>query len=140
MRQLDSNPSLDSRWLFTPSTHQCTIIDFIRDIHWIRKKANDYQKVVICFIDYRKIFGCVEHLKLYNQKKRDSRTYYGPSEKFVCKQVRIEYGKIALGLALGWRNKGVRWRCLLPLYLFIVWGISLRESLRFFLIALTIAI
>ena len=40
------------------------IRDQIVNIHWIIKKARDFQKN-ICFIDYTKAFDCVDHNKLW---------------------------------------------------------------------------
>ena len=37
--------------------------DQIANIHWIIEKAREFQKN-ICFIDYTKIFDCVDHNKL----------------------------------------------------------------------------
>ena len=38
----------------------------IANICWIIKKAKEYQKnIYICFIDYAKAFGCVDHNKLW---------------------------------------------------------------------------
>ena len=40
-------------------------IDQIADIHWIIKKAREFQKnIYFCFIDYAKTFDCVDHNKL----------------------------------------------------------------------------
>ena len=42
-------------------------IDQIANIHWIIKKARDFQKnIYFCFIDYIKAFDCVDHNKLWN--------------------------------------------------------------------------
>ena len=38
--------------------------DQIASIHWIIEKAREFQKN-ICFIDYAKAFGCVDHNKLW---------------------------------------------------------------------------
>ena len=39
--------------------------DQIANIHWIIKKAREFQKnVYFCFIDYAKNFDCVDHHKL----------------------------------------------------------------------------
>ena len=38
--------------------------DQIANIHWIIKKAREFQKN-ICFIDYTKAFDCVDHKKLW---------------------------------------------------------------------------
>ena len=40
--------------------------DLIADIHWIIKKAREFQKnIYFCFIDYAKTFDCVDHNKLW---------------------------------------------------------------------------
>ena len=39
--------------------------DQIANIHWIMKKATEFQKnIYFCFIDYPKAFDCVDHNKL----------------------------------------------------------------------------
>ena len=41
--------------------------DQIAKIHWIIKKAREFQKnIYFCFIDYAKAFDCVDHNKLEN--------------------------------------------------------------------------
>ena len=39
--------------------------DQIANIHWIIKKAREFQKNYFCFIDYAKAFDCVDHDKLW---------------------------------------------------------------------------
>ena len=40
--------------------------DQIANIHWIIKKARDFQKnIYFCFIVYAKAFDCVDHNKLW---------------------------------------------------------------------------
>ena len=40
--------------------------DKIANIHWIIKKAREFQKnIYFCFIDYVKVFDCVDHNKLW---------------------------------------------------------------------------
>ena len=40
--------------------------DQTANIHWIVKKAKEFQKIVyFCFIDYAKAFDCVDHNKLW---------------------------------------------------------------------------
>ena len=40
--------------------------DQIANIHWIIKKAREFQKnICFCFIDYAKVFDCVDHNKLW---------------------------------------------------------------------------
>ena len=41
--------------------------DQIANIHWNMKKAREFQKnIYFCFIDYVKVFDCVDHNKLWN--------------------------------------------------------------------------
>ena len=37
--------------------------DQIVNIHWIIKKAREFQKNIYCFIDCAKAFDCVDHKK-----------------------------------------------------------------------------
>ena len=40
--------------------------DKIANIHWIKEKARGFQKnTYFCFIDYAKVFDCVDHNKLW---------------------------------------------------------------------------
>ena len=41
--------------------------DQIANIHWIIEKAREFQgkKIYFCFIDYIKVFDCVDHNKLW---------------------------------------------------------------------------
>ena len=40
--------------------------DQIANIHWIIKKAREFQKnIYFCFIDYAEAFDCVHHQKLW---------------------------------------------------------------------------
>ena len=41
--------------------------DQIANIRWIIQKAREFQKnIYFCFIDYAKVFDCVDHNKLWN--------------------------------------------------------------------------
>jgi len=45
----------------------------IADIHWIIKKAKEFQKnIYFCFIDYTKAFDCVDHNKLENSERDEN--------------------------------------------------------------------
>ena len=47
--------------------------DKITNIHWIIKKAREFQKnIYFCFIDYAKAFDCVDHHKLWEILKEMS--------------------------------------------------------------------
>ena len=40
--------------------------DQVANIHWIMEKAREFQKnISFCFIDYAKVFDCVDHNKLW---------------------------------------------------------------------------
>ena len=44
--------------------------DQIANIHWITKKAREFQKnIYFCCIDYAKAFDCVDHNKLENSER-----------------------------------------------------------------------
>ena len=45
--------------------------DQIANIHWIIKKAREFQKnICFCFIDYNKAFNCVDHNKMWKILKK----------------------------------------------------------------------
>ena len=39
--------------------------DQIANIHWTIEKAQEFQKNIYFFIDFAKVFGCVDHNKLW---------------------------------------------------------------------------
>ena len=50
--------------------------DQIANIHWIIKKARQFQKnICFCFIDYAKAFDCVDHNKLWKILKEMERIH-----------------------------------------------------------------
>ena len=60
--------------------------DQIANIHWIIKKARDFQKnIYFCFIDYVKAFNCVDHNKLENSERDGNTRPDLPLEKPVCR-------------------------------------------------------
>ena len=62
--------------------------DQIANICWIIEKAREFQKnIFFCFIDYAKVFDCVNHKKTVENSGRDGNTRppYLPSEKSVCR-------------------------------------------------------
>ena len=63
------------------------IRDQIANIHWIIKKAREFQKnIYFCFIDSAKAFDCVDHNKLENSERDgNTRPVYLPCEKPVCR-------------------------------------------------------
>ena len=61
--------------------------DQIANIHWIIKKAREFQKnFYFCFIDYAKAFDCVDHNKLENSERGGNIRPPGlPLEESVCR-------------------------------------------------------
>ena len=64
--------------------------DQIANIHWIIKKAREFQKnISFCFIDYAKAFDCVDHNKLWKiLKEMGIPSLWSPDlplEKSVCR-------------------------------------------------------
>ena len=62
----------------------------IANIHWIMEKAREFQKnTYFCFIDYAKVFDCVDHNKLWKiLKGREYQTTW-PASWEICMQVKI---------------------------------------------------
>ena len=47
----------------------------IVNIHWIMQKTTEYQNnIYLCFIDYVKVFDCVNHNKLWKKKRWEYQT------------------------------------------------------------------
>ena len=65
------------------------IRDQIANIHWITKKAREFQKnIYFCFIDYAKAFDCVQHNNLWKFFKNwEYQTTWSASWE-ICIQVR----------------------------------------------------
>ena len=61
--------------------------DQIANIHWIIRKAKEFQKnIYFCFLDYAKAFDCVDHKKLENSSRNGNTTPPDlPLEKYVCR-------------------------------------------------------
>ena len=58
--------------------------DQIANIHWIIKKAREFQKNIY-FINYAKVFDCVDRNKLWKiLRDENTRPPYLPPEKAVC--------------------------------------------------------
>ena len=61
--------------------------DYIFNICWIMEKAREFQKnIYFCFLDYAKVFDCVDHNKL-EKSERDGniRPPDLPLEKPICR-------------------------------------------------------
>ena len=63
--------------------------DQIANIHWIIKKAREFQKnIYFCFIDYVKVFDCVDHNKLWKILKRWEYQTSWPASWKICMQLK----------------------------------------------------
>ena len=66
--------------------------DQIANIHWIIKKAEEFQKsIYFCFIDYPKAFDCVTHDKLWKILKEMEISDHLTASSEVFMQVRKEH-------------------------------------------------
>ena len=94
--------------------------DQIANIHWIIKKAREFQKnIYLCFTDYTKAFDCVDNNKLWKILKE-----MGTPDHLTC-LLRNLYADQEATVRTGcgttdWFQigKGVRQRCILSPYLF----------------------
>ena len=63
--------------------------DQIANIRWIMEKAREFQKnIYFCFIDYDKVFDCVDHRKLWKILKQMGISEHWPASWDTCMQVR----------------------------------------------------
>ena len=63
--------------------------DKIANIHWIIKKAREFQKnVYFCFIDCAKAFDCVDQKKLWKILKEGEYQITLPASWEICMQVK----------------------------------------------------
>ena len=63
--------------------------DQIANIHWIIKKAREFQKnIYFCFIDYAKAFDCVDHNKLWKILQEMGIPDHWPAYWEICMQVK----------------------------------------------------
>ena len=61
----------------------------IANIRWISEKAREFEKnIYFCFIDYAKVFGCVDHNKLLKILKEMGIPTTWPASWETCMQVR----------------------------------------------------
>ena len=60
--------------------------DQIANIHWIIKKAREFQKNIYCFMNYANAFDCVDHNKLWKKRWEYQTTF--PASWEICMQVK----------------------------------------------------
>ena len=101
----------------------------IASVCWIIKKTREYQKsIYFCFIDYAKIFDCVDHNKLENSE-RDGNTrppYLPPEEPYAGQEARVRsrYG-IMDWFQIG---KGIHQGCVLSPCLFNFYAENIMQN------------
>ena len=92
--------------------------DQIANIHQITEIAREFQKnIYLCFIDYIKVFDCVDHNKLWKALKE-----MGVPDNLTCLPRNLYMGKEATDRTLygttdGFRIEKVRQSCLLSPHL-----------------------
>ena len=91
----NSSRGVNIRLLYLPpaNTYECQEAKVrtrhqIAYIHWVTEKAREFQKNIICFIDYAKAFNCVDHNKLWKILKRREYQTTLPASREICMQVR----------------------------------------------------
>ena len=71
--------------------------DQIANIHWIIKKAREFQKnIYFCFTDYAKTFDCVDHNQLWKILREWEYQTTWPASWEICMQVRKQ--QLELGM------------------------------------------
>ena len=68
--------------------------DQIANIHWIKEKAEEFQKnIYFCFIDYAKGFDCVDHKKLWKILKE-----MGIPDHLTCLYMQVRKQQLELDM------------------------------------------
>ena len=106
------------------------IRDQIANIHWIIKKAREFQRnIYFCFIDYAKAFDCVDHNKLWKILKE-----MGIPDHLIC-LLRNQYAGQEATVKTGhgttdWfqRGKRVRQDCILSPCLFNFYAVYIMRN------------
>ena len=106
--------------------------DQIAKIHWIIKKAREFQKnIYFCFIDYAKAFDCVDHDKLWKILKE-----MGITNHLTCLLRNLYAGQEAtVRTGHGTTNwfqigKGLCQGCILSPYLFNLYAEYIMRNTR----------
>ena len=106
--------------------------DQIANICWIIEKAREFQKNIhFCFIDYTKVFNCVDHNKLWKILKE-----MGISDHLTC-LLRNLYARQEATVRSGHGSmncfqieKGVRQGCILSSCLFNLYAVYIMRNAR----------
>ena len=94
--------------------------DQIASIRWIIEKAQEFQKnIYFCFIDYAKVFDCVDPNKLWKIIKEMGYQTTWPASWEICMQVRKQQWELDLKKTDWFQiSKGVSQGCILSPCLF----------------------
>ena len=84
--------------------------DQIANIHWIIKKAREFQKNIdFCFIKYAKAFDCVDHNKVWKILKKTESIYSNKRNKIIVSTlttlIQHSFGNLSLDNQTRKRNK-----------------------------------
>ena len=106
--------------------------DQIANIHWIIEKARELQKnIYFCFIDYIKVFDCVDHNKVWKILKE-----MGIPDHLTCLLRNVYAGQEATVRTrhetMDWFQigKGVRQGCIFSPYLFNLYAEYIMQNVR----------
>ena len=87
--------------------------DLIANIHWIIKKAREFQKnIYFCFPDYAKAFDCVDHKKLCKILQQMGNLYAGKEATVTTGHGTTDWFQIGKGVCQGFISSP----CLFNLY------------------------
>ena len=65
------------------------VLEKVEEHRWIIEKAREFQKnIYFCFIDYAKIFDCVDHNELWKILKEMGIPDHWPASWEICMQVK----------------------------------------------------
>ena len=74
----------------------------IENICWIIQKAREFQRnIYFCFIDYAKVFDCLDHNKLWKILKETEYQATWPASWETYMQVRKQQLELAMGQQTG---------------------------------------
>ena len=105
--------------------------DQIANIHWIIKKAREFQKnIYFCFIDYAKVFDCVDHSKLWKILQETGNQTTWPTSWEICMRVKKQQLELDMKQQTWFKiGKGVCQGCILSPCLFNLYAEYIMETL-----------
>ena len=85
--------------------HELSTRDQIANIHWIIKKAREFQiNIYFCFNDYAKAFDCVDHNNCGRLLKRWEYQTTWPASWEICMQIRKQQSELDTEQQTGFKS------------------------------------